>query len=82
MMFGHHSTELFDFAAQFFLTQGAFVWVLAVVLSLPIVPYFQHRFAGRVFGRFGEPVLAMGVFLLSIIVTVSSSYHPFIYFNF
>ena len=82
MMFGHHSTGFFDFAAQYFLTQGAFVWGLALVLSLPIVPYLQRRFAAHAIGRIGEPILATGIFLLSIIVTISSSYHPFIYFNF
>ena len=82
MMFGHHSTELFDFAAQYFLTQGAFVWALAIVLSLPVVPYLQRRFAGQALCRYGEPIVATGIFLLSVIATISSSYHPFIYFNF
>jgi len=82
MMFGHHSAGFFDFAAQYFLTQGTFVWLLAIVLSFPIVPYFQRHFATHMLGRIGEPILATGIFLLSIIVAISSSYHPFIYFNF
>ena len=38
--------------------------------------------------QFGEfhptrtPVLATGIFVLSLVLTVSSSYNPFIYFNF
>ena len=82
MMFGHHSAGGFDFAASYFLTQGAFVWLLAIALSTPIVPYLQHRFAAHAIVRIGEPVLATGIFLISIVVTMGSSYHPFIYFNF
>lgn len=82
MMFGHGSTELWDFAAQFFLTQGAFAWFLAIVLSLPVAPYLQHRFSSHLIRRIGEPILATGIFLLSLLVAISSSYHPFIYFNF
>lgn len=82
MMFGHHSTGLFDFAAQFFLTQGAFTWLIAIMLSFPLVPYLQRRLSSHAIGRIGEPILATGIFLLSIIVTIGSSYHPFIYFNF
>lgn len=82
MMFGRHSAGLFDFPAQYFLTEGAAVWLIALVLSTPIVPYLQRRFAAHAAVRFGEPVLATGIFLLAIIVTLSSSYHPFIYFNF
>lgn len=82
MMFGHGSTGLWDFAAQFFLTQGAFIWLLAIMLSLPVAPYLQHRFSSRFIGRIGEPILATSIFLLSVLVTISSSYHPFIYFNF
>ena len=82
MMFGHHSAGFFDFAAQYFLAAGAAVWLMAIVLSLPIVPYLQRRFGAHMAGRIGEPILAAGIFLLSIIVTLSSNYHPFIYFNF
>ena len=82
MMLGRHSAGLFDFAAQFFLTQGAFVWGMAIVLSLPVVPYLQRRFSSHVLGRVGEPILATGIFLVSILVTIGSNYHPFIYFNF
>lgn len=81
-MFGHGSTALFDYAAQYFLMQGAFVWGLAIVLSLPVVPYLQQRFAGHALCRIGEPVLAAIIFLLSLVATLGSGYHPFIYFNF
>jgi len=82
MMFGHHSAGIFDVPAQYFLTQGASLWVLAALLSLPAVPWLQRRLAAHAIGRIGEPLLAAFIFFLSITVTLSSSYHPFIYFNF
>ena len=82
MMLGYGSTSNFDFSAQFFLTQGISVWLLAIALSLPIVPYIQHRLVSHAIRRIGEPILAIGIFILSIVTTISSSYHPFIYFNF
>ncbi|MDY4417448.1 MAG: MBOAT family protein, partial [Selenomonas sp.] len=58
------------------------IWAAALVLSLPVVPYVQKRFAETAVTRVGEPVMATGIFLLSLVVTISSTYNPFIYFNF
>ena len=82
MMFGVGSAGVMDSIAWMYLTDGWFMWALGILLSMPVVPYIQHRFAASRGWQFAEPLLAGGIFLLSVLMTVSSSYNPFIYFNF
>ena len=82
MMFGAGSAGLFDSTAWYYIWNGRTIWAAALVLSLPVVPYVQKRFAETAVTRVGEPVMATGIFLLSLVVTISSTYNPFIYFNF
>lgn len=77
-MLGMASGGIADATFSYYLTNSFSVFAAAVLLSLPIVPYLQRKAA---FQRV-EPVLATGIFVLSLVLTVSSSYNPFIYFNF
>lgn len=58
------------------------VLVLAVVLSVPLVPYLQGKFCAEAWGKNVESLLGLGIFLLAVLMCVSGSYNPFIYFNF
>lgn len=82
MMFGAGSAGLFDSTAWYYIWNGRTIWAATLVLSLPVVPYVQKRFAETAVTRIVEPVMAMGIFLLALVVTISSTYNPFIYFNF
>lgn len=77
-MLGMASGGIADATFSYYLTNSFSVFAAAVLLSLPIVPYLQRKAA---FQRV-EPVFATGIFVLSLVLTVSSSYNPFIYFNF
>lgn len=77
-MLGMAPGGIADATFSYYLTNSFSVFAAAVLLSLPIVPYLQRKAA---FQRV-EPVLATGIFVLSLVLTVSSSYNPFIYFNF
>ena len=77
-MLGMAPGGIADATFSYYLTNSFSVFAAAVLLSLPIVPYLQRKAA---FQRV-EPVLATSIFVLSLVLTVSSSYNPFIYFNF
>ena len=82
MMFGAGSAGVFDSTAWYYLWNGRTIWIIALALLLPVVPYTQKRFAETAVTRIVEPVMATVFFLLALIVTISSTYNPFIYFNF
>ena len=82
MMFGMGSTAFFDATAQMYIFGGAVLWIVGILFSMPIVPYIQRRWASARIWQITEPVMAAGIFLLSVLMTISSSYNPFIYFNF
>ena len=58
------------------------VLILALALSMPLVPYLQRKFCAEAWGKNVESLLGLGIFLLSVLMCVSGSYNPFIYFNF
>jgi alginate O-acetyltransferase complex protein AlgI len=51
-----------------------------MILSLPVLPWLKKN-GGRLVENI-EPVAALGLFVLTLVVAVSSSYNPFIYFQF
>ena len=82
MMFGVGSAGVFDSLAQYYIENGLIVWVFGILLSLPIVPYFQKRWAEKRLWQIFEPTMACSIFVIAMLMTISSSYNPFIYFNF
>ena len=46
------------------------------------MPALQRKMTKLKLRDTAEPLLAAAIFLLSLAVTVSSAYNPFIYFNF
>lgn len=82
MMFGIGSSGILDDATFYYLWNGRVVWLLAMVLSFPVVPYFQRIYKGTMVESIVEPIVAFGIFLFSLIMVISSTYNPFIYFNF
>ena len=82
MMFGVGSEGLYDQMASYYLYNGRTIWIAAILLSMPIVPMLQKKWKDTAIRNIGEPVLGVCIFLLSLLITISSTYNPFIYFNF
>lgn len=80
MMFGAGSLGLTDEYFWLYLSQTVSVLVAGIIFSLPVLPWLKQR-GGRFMENL-ESVAALGLFLLTIVVTISASYNPFIYFNF
>ena len=82
MMFGVGAASAMDGLCLDYLTGSASVLAVACVLSVPVWPWVQRRFAAARAFAVAEPALGVGIFLLAVLICVSASYNPFIYFNF
>ena len=80
MMFGLGSLGLTDDYFWLYLGQTYSVLLAGIILSLPVLPWLKQH-GGRLVEN-SEPVAALGLFVLTLVVAVSASYNPFIYFNF
>ena len=90
IMFGNayaFSDQLF----LYYLKGGKWVLIAAVIFSFPIVPFIKTRMetnklASYKFVSFSteiiESIIVFAIFIISLLVCVSSTYNPFIYFNF
>ena len=73
-----------DAAAVFLIKQSAVLFGIAILFCTPVVPKFRKAATG-VFGmafRMAGIVLYLLLFLVAVSFTVTSTYNPFIYFNF
>ena len=82
MMFGVGANGAVDETFWYYCQNGWKVLALAMLLSLPFWPWLKEKIAAKELVQKGEPVLAVGIFLLSLLVSISTTYNPFIYFNF
>ena len=81
-MFVLNHGELTDALFYEYLSGSYMLLVPAVLLSLPVVPYLQEKFGTQKWGRNAESLIGAGIFLLAVLMCISGSYNPFIYFNF
>lgn len=82
MMLGVGSTGAIDSSFMYYLSGSWVVFVYAVLLSAPVAPFVikkAHEFSWR---RNAEALLGASIFMLAVLKCISSSYNPFIYFNF
>lgn len=83
-MFGVKSTGAADALFSEMIENGAFVLIAGILLSLPLYRKLLKR-AKRIDARLEDALrsaVCIAVFALSAIEAVSSTYSPFIYFNF
>lgn len=80
VMFG--GAPLADMTATYYLTGSYTLLLVAIVLSAPVLPYLRERLGTARLWQAGEPLVATGIFLLALLLCISGSYNPFIYFNF
>jgi len=63
-------------------TQNMFLLGIGVMLSTPLFRILSEKWAKNRFVGFMKPIGLMILFTLSVASLISSSYNPFIYFNF
>lgn len=80
-MFGLRGGGFADISTLYYLKNAWWLYIIGVIASLPVLPKFKEYCFRK---RTGLPLIAFNfiVFILSIISCISSTYSPFIYFNF
>lgn len=81
-MLGMNDSGLWDELFLYYLSNSCIVLLAALVLSLPVMPWVRKKAAGSGLGQMLEAVWVLGIFMLSLLMCISASYNPFIYFNF
>ncbi len=85
-MFGANGNALWGAGESFALGQNYVVLLLCVLFSVPLVKTLREKFCVYVVANrlvaFMEPVVYTALFIVSMAFTVTSTYNPFIYFNF
>ena len=83
-MFHLNSNPFSDYIFTSYLSGGWPFLCLGAVLSIPVFPLIRKKVYEKSdrLGAAAESVLVVVLFLLSILTAVSSTYNPFIYFNF
>lgn len=84
-MFGISAAGLMDGRTRFILTDNLVLFVIAVVCSTPLLVMIYNRLKETRMGYvavLGKYILYLMIFVLSVCSLTTSSYNPFIYFNF
>lgn len=82
-MWGIGVNGLVDHVFWYYLDNIKVILAAALILSVPSYEWIKKKGKGHMlFEQFAEPVYVLGLFLLSIVGLIGTSYNPFIYFNF
>jgi len=81
VMFGK-GTLLIDDIFMRDLNQIIIYIVIGVLFSFPVTGFFKKKFKQGIVKDIVFVIIVIGLFILSVASVVSSSYNPFIYFNF
>ena len=82
MMFGYGSNGFTDNIFYYYLYNSRVILLLGLLLSTPIYRFVSEKFFSRKIFLWIEPFIAILIFLVTLVLVIGSSYHPFIYFNF
>ena len=82
MMLGVGSTGAIDSSFMYYLSGSGVVFAYAGLLSAPVAPFVIKKAHEFSWGRNAEALLGASIFMLAVLKCISSSYNPFIYFNF
>lgn len=80
-MFGVGATGVWDLAVTEYLKGTAFILIVSCIGMTPFVKNVVVRIKGSGY-QFIESIWLVLIFVLSLLQVVSSTYNPFIYFNF
>ena len=81
-MFGMCGNTLSDGLFTGYLKQSAILLVIGIVLCTPLFRYLKKKTEKNVLAGYLSVVVLIALFILCVASLVSSSYNPFIYFNF
>lgn len=81
-MFGLAGNAAVDASAVFALGNHASMLLLCAVFSTPVVGWLQRRFGGVFSSEVTKNIVCLLLLILSAAYIVSTSYNPFIYFQF
>ncbi|MFI3176888.1 MAG: MBOAT family O-acyltransferase [Eubacteriales bacterium] len=81
-MLNIHTTGFVDAGAVQFMKQNIWFYLVAILASTPIIKNVDKHFSNRKVWNGIYTVMLVAILLLSVSYIFSSSYNPFIYFNF
>ena len=81
-MFGLKGNPLVDGLFCGWFSQNIILLVIGCIMSLPVFRILENRFGHSSLYGIGKSLCLTALFVLSISSLISSSYNPFIYFNF
>lgn len=81
-MFGINSNGFTDTMTLYIVKSSGIVIILAIICSLPITKYINKIKLNNNLKYILEAIFILIIFVLSTLVSLRSSYNPFIYFNF
>jgi hypothetical protein len=81
-MFFLAGSPVFDGMFTGYLKQNAILLVIGIVLCTPVAHFLKERLKPSLFLDILSAVGLIALFILSVASLVSSTYNPFIYFNF
>ena len=74
MMLGYTPAGFIDNAFFYYWANGYVILLTAILFSLPVLPWLQKRPLWQIL----EPFAAVGVFVISLLMTINATYSPFI----
>lgn len=81
-MFGVNSIFIDDMAMDYISFIG-FIIPVAIILSTPVIKYLWNKININISVKsIIKVIVTLVIFMFSILACVSSTYNPFIYFNF
>lgn len=81
-MFGINGNEIIDGMFIGWFTQSLIVLGIGAVLCTPLIKKLKEKTSGNAFAEYGSVAILIVLFVVSVSSLVSSTYNPFIYFNF
>ena len=81
-MFGFGGAPFADGMFTGYLEQNLILLIVGMALCTPVVPVLKRKFGSTLVWDILSVIGLIGLFVLSVASLVSSSYNPFIYFNF
>lgn len=82
-LFGFGATTFVDYPFLYYFSTGKWVLLVSVLLCAPVFPWLKRKLSiSASVESAARSVALLVIFVLSVLVSIRSTYNPFIYFNF
>lgn len=81
-MFGIGTNSFVDGMFTGYFTQNVILILIGIILCTPVFKFLKDRVRSNIIADILNSLILVGLFVLAVSNLVSSSYNPFIYFNF